>query len=588
MGLPGFFAWLLKKSKTNKEHKMITNNLQIRPKRLYIDANCAFHPQCFKLLEHIDKSISTDKLENMMIKRIINYIDYLVSFVNPEELVYISVDGVAPKAKIKQQRMRRFKSVEESQVREELKKKHNKKSIIKWSNTVITPATEFMETLHKELDNHFRNKKDKIKYIYSSYHTNGEGEHKILKHIKLSQDNGPYVIYGLDADLFFLAMASQKKNIFLLRESEQFDGNKKIKNHLINPITDVIEDLKYISVDITKEMYNEQIIEIMRVTQIQTNGVCVYDENKFNKDNFCNDFIVLCFLLGNDFLPHLPSIDIKKGGLDILLECYSNVYINSGEHIVEIINNKIKINNKIFLEIISEIGIREHCYFTEILQKSKYNNSKKRCHESDPYTKELWEIENMKNIKINDPVKLGSDSEEFWKFRYYNHYFNANEYMNELIGDMCKNYLDGICWVTKYYFESCNDWRWQYEYSHAPFISDISEYFHDTEYDMNKIIFEVKPPILPVVQLMCVLPPLCCDLLPISYRKLINDPHSPIIDMFPLKVEIDMLNKDQLWQCIPLVPPLDEKRILECIEKNNLKLTKEEEIRNKVIDDYKY
>ena len=39
-----------------------------------------------------------------------------------------------------------------------------------------------------------------------------------------------------------------------------------------------------------------------------------------------------------------------------------------------------------------------------------------------------------------------------------------------------KNYLEGIVWVTKYYFEKCPTWDWQYKFTHAPFLSDLAKY----------------------------------------------------------------------------------------------------------------
>ena len=102
MGVPGFFAWLLRKY----DNKNIINDLDVNViyDILYLDANCLFHPQCFKVLEeYSDKKVTKTVLESKMIKQICNYIIFLVNTVKPLKL-YIAVDGVAPLAKISQQR----------------------------------------------------------------------------------------------------------------------------------------------------------------------------------------------------------------------------------------------------------------------------------------------------------------------------------------------------------------------------------------------------------------------------------------------------------------------------------------------------
>ena len=204
MGVPAFFR------KLTKKHKIITftNNREID--YLYIDANCLFHPQCFLELEQNIDETNVNILNSKMFIRIIVYIDKLIDIVKPNKFTFIAVDGVAPLAKINQQRVRRFANT--NNYKHRIMLKHNIKFNDKWSNIVITPATQFMYDLNEKLLEHF---KDNKKIIYSSYLENGEGEHKILQHMKSidykEQDN--CVIYGLDADLIFLALASNKPNI---------------------------------------------------------------------------------------------------------------------------------------------------------------------------------------------------------------------------------------------------------------------------------------------------------------------------------------------------------------------------------------
>jgi len=223
----------------------------------------------------------------------------------------------------------------------------------------------------------------------------------------------------------------------------------------------------------------------------------------------------------------------------------------------------------------------ENNYFTKILPK--YNSVVKRCPTSDPYERELWNIENMIDMDIEDPIKLGKIPIEESKYKYYEHHFGVRDYQDDFKNKMCKEYIKGLLWVSKYYFEKCPSWYWQYPYSHAPFISDLSNYCK--KINALNYTFDNKPCISPCVQLLAVLPPACKKLLPKNYQELIVSPDSPIIDFYPIEIYFDMINKDLYWKCIPYIPCIDMDRILECVK--DVKLSKDEDIRNKILDDFR-
>jgi 5'-3' exonuclease len=598
MGVPGFFAWLIRQY---KEPRFIHYELVRKAKYLYIDCNCAIHPKCFEVLKENSKISDIDKLEELMMEKVIEYCDYLENYVDPEELMFVSIDGVAPRPKQNQQRSRRYRSIDDNILRNEIKKKFKLELGTQWSNTVISPGTEFMEKLHTKLleyyDKKNKSKKNKIIYIYSSYHTPGEGEHKILQHIrkkmqdkknKINQDD-IYVVYGLDADLIFLSIASQKKNIYLLREANQLGSKEHAKEKKEETLLEIAEDLRYVSIDDTKNCYNEKIHERMEKRLLKMKFPPEFDLKKFalKKHDFCNDFIFLCFFIGNDFLPHFPSLDIKKGGLDVILDSYMDIFIRRQEDLVLFNkNNEVSINNRFLTELLKALGKKEYYYFTNIMADYKESHARRRCHDADPFSQAMWDIENMKAFKVDDPIKLGIDSEQEWKFRYYEHYFNANVYQQDTINDVCQSLLEGLLWVTKYYFEECPDWLWSYKYLHAPFISDFADYCIDNKKDINAIKFNINnKPLTPFMQLMCILPSSCKHLLPKQYGNLMID-YSPICDMYPTKIIIDMINKDQYFTCIPLLPPINIDRIHEAVK--DIKLSKKEIIRNENSSDFVY
>lgn len=590
MGVPGFFAWLLK---NYKKTEIITNQIYDDVDILYLDANCLFHPQCFKVLNFYEEALNINKLESKMIKRILNYMDYLIALVNPKKEVFIAVDGVAPLAKINQQRKRRYKSIIDNEIRNNIKKKYKKLINNSWNNTVITPGTKFMEKLHCEILNHIKKNKLnlKIKYTYSSYHTIGEGEHKILQDIrKKSLENNKkdkndknnkredvYVIYGLDADLIFLSLASKKQKIYLLREEtlfSKFSKNIDDDNEIINIVKDVAENLNFVSMDETRKSINDQIQKII-------DQKIEYPKINYHDIDFCDDFIFLCFLLGNDFIPAIPSINIKNSGLNFILDIYVDTYLILKTNLI--FNDGNILINEIFFELfILNLSKYEEYYFKIKYPKYVENLDKKKCLSEDQFEKEIWELENLKGNKIDDPIKLGVDEQEVWKFRYYEFYYGTIRNQENHIFKMCEEYLKGMVWTLQYYFKQCQSWEWQYIYHHAPFISDLSYYFKKNKFDFTKINFPISKPLKPLIQLLAVIPPSCHEILPKEYGKLMYSPNSEIIDMFPIEVKLDKLYKESFHKCMPFIPNINISRFENAVI--NIKLSQDEKERNEIKD----
>ena len=173
MGVPGFFKYLIDNYKNSKFifNKKEVENIDIINETtnidyLLIDANCLIHPKCFKVLAENNEITNMDILEEKMISEVMLYINHLISYVNPKS-VFLAIDGVAPIAKIKQQRSRRFKSIHDMKLFNNIKLKHKRPITNFWNNSAITPGTKFMEKLHNKIIEWSKTRKEKI--IYSSW-----------------------------------------------------------------------------------------------------------------------------------------------------------------------------------------------------------------------------------------------------------------------------------------------------------------------------------------------------------------------------------------------------------------------------------
>ncbi len=539
MGVPSYFNYIVE-----KYPEVIQNKINFQKSRLFLDMNCAIHKCCRKILN--EYSPSNTQIEIFMFKEIISYIHYLVNYVNPE-LLYIGIDGVCPRAKMEQQRLRRHKSIQEKNLTNSIREKYDKnykKNEVQWDTNQITPGTQFMENLSNYIKNNLR--KENIKIILSDSNVPGEGEHKIINYIKNNkQENTSDIIYGLDADLIMLSMT--QSNIFLLRESLEF-GNKIEYDEEGNAL------LLYLDIDTLKDSLFEYFLE---------KDIQFVQEDEETKNKLFKDYIFLCFLLGNDFLPHINSISIKEKGIEKIIDCYITIYKKTKQNIVIKDKDKYIINLPVFKIILGYLKDNEDTDLQIITNKKI--KSRMFLKASNQLDKELEKLHKMPQAN-NDIVKRIYMGFPGWKERYYKEKFYIEN--NEEIQKICINYFEGLNWNLNYYFNDCISWSWYYKYRNCPALSDL--YDNMGNININELVNIDTNYYLPFEQLLIVLPPGSNQILPKELSHFMTDFESPIIEYYPINFELDTLNKMFYWQCTPILPMVDDSKIKKIVTNTNI------------------
>jgi 5'-3' exoribonuclease 1 len=473
---------------------------------LALDMNGIFHTAAQKIYKYgnykpkFKKLLSTrtvhpSVLERKMFKEVCDIVDYLVKFIQPRKKLIISVDGVAGAAKMCQQRQRRYRSAKDN-------------VNVSFDSCSITPGTMLMHKLDLYLQKHIRSQMysswKHLTVIYSSEKVPGEGEHTCVKHFKQGDPEDTCCIFGLDADLIMLCLATQLPNIYVLRENLYdygiIDGKKVTEYHLINI-----------------GQFSNKLKEELKTSSAVT------------------DFIFMCFMVGNDFLPRIPTLEIMRGGIDYLLETYKKTCWPLGLTTKEYDIDTTQLR----------------AYLAELCMTEEENLKKKWIERHNYFPDKLLNSHLDIDPCFTDVTVKWNVSFDTYKRDYYTTKVN-----NPNKTDICHEYLTGLKWVLHYYLIGIPDWTWSFPSSYAPFLSDIAQSVTSwKQYD-----WPTTQPYNSFQQLLAVLPPQSNQLIPYPLNKLLTDVNCPLAKYYPETVDVDLSGKRREWEgvvCLPMVD-LDE------------------------------
>jgi 5'-3' exonuclease len=533
MGIKHFFVWFKKyfSNNINKLEKEKTfNDINISIDNLMIDMNGLFHNSTqkifqygsFKPVQRLLGKTNTQRF-NFLEKQkeafedICKNIDIIMNIVKPNKRLILCVDGSAPLSKQNQQRQRRFRSALES-------------GHCNFDSNALTPGTKFMDHLTKYVDYHIRKKISedslwsKIEVVFSNEKVPGEGEHKLINYIrKHGNRNESYCIHGLDADLIMLSLGTRLKHIYILRD-ELVDSTYKYN----------VIDIGTVRTEIAKMLKWEG------------------EHNIFSEDNSINDFIFMCFIVGNDFLPHIPGIEIILGGIDFMIDVYKTVGQSYG-HLTISAENNIRFKKKNLAIFLSTISQYEKGVFEQKLQEGKKYIPDKLLNDNAKYKDEKWEVD-IENYRTS-------------------YYFN--NFQEDDLEKISHEYLDGMNWVLSYYIYGVPDWEWRYGYHYAPFSISLAN--HLKTYKFKE--YKNTQPSLPFVQLLCVLPPKSSRLLPKPLDHILNN---RLNKYCPEKLDIDYDGKRHAWEGIVKLPIIEYDIVKKEYENYIANVDENEKKRNKI------
>ncbi|CAG7833351.1 unnamed protein product [Allacma fusca] len=726
MGIPKFYRWISERypclSEKIREYQIPDFD------NLYLDMNGIIHTCSHPNDDDVHLRIP----EEAVFKEIFRYIDFLFKMIKPRKVFFMAIDGVAPRAKMNQQRGRRFRSAKLAldQEAEAIKKGEKLPSEERFDSNCITPGTEFMARLHEHLQYFVKVKvstdplwqREGLVVILSGHDVPGEGEHKIMDYIRHIRSQTDYdaetrhCLYGLDADLIMLGLSTHELHFSLLREEVKFGPIRKRRRPQPPPQTADKKPLDLNSVSVfnhpeqkvenggTPDEKSENLADVSQndiVTQtyaaaakiepvvgettpvpsselsnvekqiippsndVQRKKKDTYhpplpekttflllhlslmrdylDEEfsdlkeklkdnpqiEYNLENIIDDWILMCILVGNDFVPNLPHLHITTNALPMVYARYMNVLPKLGGYI----NENGLLNLQRFEAFLREISVFDVENFRSTYDDMKYMASKTgknivlgdammeafEFDDKDGFKEEAIEGEepapsgmmselqalinrteetvfgslpddetngeskkgetSLEAFPANDDIFEEDDSPELRlefaqsKRNYYMTKMDFKEVQKQ-VQQLAIEYIRAVQWVLLYYYKGVSSWCWYYPAHYAPFASDLIN-FKDA-----KLTFDKGQPFRPFEQLLGVLPSQSKKLLPKCYQSLMTNADSPIINFYPEKFEQDLNGKKQDWEAVILIPFIDEIQLLNAMETEYSKLSDNEKFRN--------
>lgn len=449
--------------------------------------------------------------EDELIEATCDYTQQLFDMVGASR-VFIAMDGPVPLAKMKQQRMRRFRAVALATEERALGLREGES----WDSNAITPGTAFMARLAQRLRAKFPQAR------MSDTSEAGEGEHKLMDLLR-QNPKGRHVIYGLDGDLFVLAMLNQQlfcpeAQLFFFRE------------------------------EVDKRKTDESQFVWLNLERLAD---AIAAEGSSDRRTWLTEYAIAMCLLGNDFVPQSMAFRIKDDGHGRLLKMLRRLHAAGGR----LQSADGSLDRDGFMQLFRWLAAEEEWRIAKAIEKKKMS---RRTPVGDTAITAL-------KAKINDrPLEWFDDadgqlwSEGFgmrpnWIERYAQIGLDAVPGLEEWYHRVAAaRYLESVQWTYDYYVLSKVDWDWMYEFGSAPLFKYVVESrWQAATSERQAAERQATSPPKPEEQLALVLPRESYWLLPpCPERQLL----AAAPELFPSKWSFHHLGKRHFWECEANIP----------------------------------
>lgn len=509
MGIESFFGAYINR----KFNKCVQRTLRGKNSSLFIDCNGIFHNSAQRVYGYGEFSVPMVGDPNtLLLQSIIEKIEEIIVNVNPQDNFIIAPDGVAPMAKLNQQKSRRFLSSMER--------------TISFDSNQFTPGTDLMFSIDEYIKKWLYTFELPPNTIYSSHLDKGEGEHKIFQFIRENKvkGNGNHILYGLDSDLIILSLLCPLKKIFLMREDYS----------------------SVINIDKLRELIKQEF----------------YFTN-CNESKLIKDFSVIVMFAGNDFLPKLPSFTETRQ----FLEKFTMIYKNNRQHIVDDSNNiDFRVIMKLFDQY-NEIEDLQNIYY--------YNMHKYPYPElNSSMTNKGLNFNRFQNLWFNKQFQPKTNMlDKYYKNNVFYDGADIGKMCIEFLKTMnwvFKYYTEGHSSVSNTHL-----YPYIYAPTSSALKYTLNKIFNETE-KMNDRLYKLEDiygnnyDITPVHQLLMVLPPRSYDILPRGLKSIYN--LTTCINPSEFVILQEGTSKD--WHKTSIIPPVNLDLIRCILDHLNYKIPK--------------